>query len=491
MKNLIVLFVLVVASATVFGQKDKKLILKTVGPNDMKAHIHFLADDALKGRDTPSDGQAAAAAYIKAKFIQYGVEPASKDFGYLQPVPFREVNPMKEGTMTIGDRTLNFPKDFLMMDAKNQSLNAAFVFADYGLEADLKKIDVKGKIIVALCGNGEDASPRAWFRLRKQKAELAESAGAEGLIELYRSNQMPWKFIINRMTGAKVMLDAQKGKESNLPHFWINAADVELIDFLKSGGEMNIQTKGIKQSNFDAHNVVGIVEGTDPVLKNEYVIYSAHYDHVGVGIPDARGDSIYNGARDNAIGASAVIAAAKNLAKYPTKRSSMFILFTGEEKGLLGSKWFVDHSPVPLDKIAYCFNIDGAGYNDVKLVTVIGLERTTAQGHLLKACSTFGLKAISDPAPKQGLFDRSDNVNFAKKGIPAPTFSPGFTAFDAEISKYYHQAADEVESLDFNYLNKYSKAFIYAGRLIANDKNKPFWMPGDKYYEAGKALYGR
>ena len=165
------------------------------------------------------------------------------------------------------------------------------------------------------------------------------------------------------------------------------------------------------------------------------------------------------------------------------------MLFTGEEKGLLGSRWFVEHSPLDLKKMVYCFNSDNAGYNDTSAATIIGLGRTTAEKFIKDACQAYGLLATDDPAPEQGLFDRSDNVNFAKKGIPAPTFSLGFKAFDAEIGKYYHQPADHADNLDYAYLHKFFSAYVYSCRLIGNTSEKLFWKDGDKYFEAGKKLY--
>jgi Zn-dependent M28 family amino/carboxypeptidase len=181
---------------------------------------------------------------------------------------------------------------------------------------------------------------------------------------------------------------------------------------------------------------------------------------------------------------------AKNLAKYPTKRSALFILFTGEEKGLLGSSYYVDNPVLPLNQMVYCFNSDNAGYNDTSLISIIGLTRTTAENNIFSAAETFGLKAIEDLAKEQGLFDRSDNVNFAKKGIPAPTFSLGFTSFDGDVTKYYHRPGDESHTLDYDYLLNFFKAYVLAGRKIANDPVTPVWNSGDKYEEASKGLYG-
>ena len=182
---------------------------------------------------------------------------------------------------------------------------------------------------------------------------------------------------------------------------------------------------------------------------------------------------------------------AENIGKHPTKRSAIFIFFTAEEKGLLGSRYYVEHPVLPLKEIVYGFNTDGGGYNNTELATIIGLSRTTAEKHIVNGAAAFGLKAIDDPAPEQGLFDRSDNVNFAKKGIPAPTYSTGFDAFDDEINKYYHQAGDEADSLDYEYLYKFFQGYAYSGRLIANDPVRPYWVKGDVYEAAGDALYGK
>jgi len=283
-----------------------------------------------------------------------------------------------------------------------------------------------------------------------------------------------------------------ENSENEFIHLWVNTTSEKLDALDIASLSYTIETDGKKEETLVTQNVVGVLEGTDPELKNEYVIYSAHYDHIGIGKPDAKGDSIYNGARDNGIGITAVLTMAENLAKYPTKRSSLFILFTAEEKGLLGSQYYVQHPILPLKQMIYCFNTDGGGYNNTSLVTIAGLNRTTAKDKMIEGAKTFGLKAldIDEVAPEQGLFDRSDNVSFASKGIPAPTYSTGFDAFDDEINKYYHQAADEADSLDYDYLLKFYQGYVLSGRSIANDPEKPFWVKGDKYEAAGNVLYG-
>jgi Zn-dependent M28 family amino/carboxypeptidase len=164
---------------------------------------------------------------------------------------------------------------------------------------------------------------------------------------------------------------------------------------------------------------------------------------------------------------------------------------TGEEVGLLGSQYYASQPLVPLENTIFNLNTDGAGYNDITKVSMLGFGRTGTDQELENAAAAAGLSIIADPAPEQGLFDRSDNVSFARMGVPALTLSPGFQSFDAEIQKYYHQVTDEADSIDFEYLYKYCKVFVEAARNIANMETLPFWKEGDKYEQSGKDLYKR
>ncbi len=243
---------------------------------------------------------------------------------------------------------------------------------------------------------------------------------------------------------------------------------------------------------YRTQNVVGIIEGTDPVLKHEYVVLMAHYDHVGVRRTEASPtDSIYNGARDNAMGVVALLHAAEAFSRQPTRRSLIILPVSAEEIGLRGSRHFVENPIVPLSSIVYVSNIDGAGYNVTDAVTVVGLERTTASAHYKAAAQAFGMRVWDDPTPDQGLFNRSDNVNFARAGIPAPTYSAGFTAFDETLMKYYHQPADQAdEHFDFEYLHRYVSLYVHASRLIADAPDRIRWASGDPYESAFNTLYG-
>jgi hypothetical protein len=361
------------------------------------------------------------------------------------------------------------------------------------MEADYEGKDLTGKVIIIKAGSPDTKDTRAAFRLREEKQRLADEYGVVAILELLNASDNMWGFIDHNFNSTSLMLaEDDEGNYNDIPHVWILDKDHTMANKLSASKKIiaNVSIPEKKEDIIMSQNVIGMIEGSDKQLKDEFIIYSAHYDHVGIGTPDKDGDTIYNGARDNAVGTTTVLSMAENLAKYPTKRSALFILFTGEEKGLLGSKFYVENPVLPLHQMVYCFNSDNAGYNDTSLATIIGLPRTTAAQHIKDAATNFGLTAIDDPAPEQGLFDRSDNVHFARKGIPAPTFSLGFTAFNGDVTKFYHRPGDEAETLDYDYLLKFFRAYVLSGRLIGNDPKTPVWTTGDKYEEASKVLYG-
>lgn len=485
MKFLPIVFTLLIAHG-LLGQSDKDLADQSVNQNIIKSHIGFLASDELRGRDTGSPELKIAAQYLKSRFVEYGVNMAEGMDTYFQEVPMKTVFPAKSGSVILGKSEFKLGEDFIVMDGNQPPLEGRIVFVGYGSEQELKKKDLEGAIVVSLCGDGTSESPQAWFSQSAKKGARFKELGAIASIELYNSIKIPWGLLVSFFNKEQTILDS--GDEP-FTRLWLNRAEDSLDELNKKKTEASIKLDIGETQKFMSQNLVGVVEGTDPELKNQYVVYSAHYDHVGQGRADDSGDDIYNGSRDNAVGTVTVLSAAQNIAKNPTRRSAMFVLFTAEEKGLLGSQHFVENAPIDLDKIVYCFNSDNGGYNDTSKATIIGLTRTSAEEMIIEACSTFGLEAIEDPAKEQGLFDRSDNVRFAAKGIPAPTFSMGFTAFDEEITKYYHQPGDEPNTLDYVYLEKFFKSYVYACRLIGNADETPFWNEGDKYFDAGKQLY--
>ncbi|GJM61369.1 M28 family peptidase [Persicobacter diffluens] len=455
-----------------------------VNPVKLEGQMNFFASDELRGRDVGTPEIDIAAKWLAATMQSYGVQsPKTGTSGY-----FQEVLLYKKSAPTAKVSTEKWEaRASLTFSANRISGQQEAIFLGYGSEKDFENTAIKGKVVITLAGNGESGDLRSNMGAMQQKKALAEQKGAIALVELYSGDAKDWDKLDHHYGSAKLQLESTAAEE--FPVLW-QQLDAGVVD-MNPGTIFEIEMEVMlpEMTLVKSKNVIGIVEGTDAKLKNEFVLYTAHYDHIGVGLPNAEGDSIYNGARDNGSGVLAVLNAAEQMTKTPTKRSAAFLFLTAEEKGILGSKWYVEHPVIPLENSVFVLNNDSGGLNDPSTITVIGLHRTSAERHFVKAAKTFNLTAKKDPT-NFGLFDRSDNVSFAQKGIPAPMLSLGFTGFDEEITKYYHQQADNPENMDYEYLNQYVKAFIYSGQLIGNDKKRPYWTSGDKYENAGNKLYG-
>lgn len=469
---------------------------------EVAAHMNFLASDELQGRRTGSPGIKIAGQYIASHFAVNGLSYAPGMNTWYQEVPYEEIVPPTDGTLIYDNQVFTHGENILFMSAPELDIDKVkFVFAGYGQKTeennDYDGLNVKGKIVVTYLGAPGEENPREVFRSLKQKQSWAKEEGAIGLIELYRL-RFPWSFVNQYFGKARIRLADETESDGSAEFFyaWINDDEGQVAELLSEQGKGNmaVSCSGSANRTFSSPNVIGYLEGTDPSLKDEVVICSAHYDHVGVGAQGggrySAEDSIFNGARDNAFGTVAVLSAAKAFAQQRPKRSMLFIAYTGEELGLLGSTYYADHPVFPLNKTIFNINSDGAGYSDTEAVSILGYGRMSADEQLDAGASAYKLKIYGNPAPEQGLFDRSDNVSLAAKGIPALTFSPGFDSFNRDINRYYHQVSDNPETIDMDYLRVFSQSFTYTSRLIADRAEAPIWNEGDKYEEAGKALYG-
>jgi hypothetical protein len=483
-------FLLITAA---FAQKNPVAeITKVITRSEAEAHLTFLASDEMRGRDTGSPELEIAASYIATQFKILGLKQAPGLTNYYQPVALETVYPAASGELTLGSDVFKFKDHFIVMGGGNTNWNGEIVYAGYGSSEELTSANVKGKLVVTLAGDkNSNGNVMAIFLGSADKAKNAKASGAAGLVEIFSSPQVPWAALVSYL--ANNPSTRVKKLEEAIPHVWLKGGDAELLVKVKENAlKGSLMVNGIVQKNIPARNVVGVIEGTDPILKNEYLVVSAHYDHVGVQKKAQAGkDSIFNGARDNAIGVVGLLSTAKYMTQFPPKRSVLFIALTAEEKGLLGSKYYSENPVIPLNKTVFNFNCDGAGYNDMTITTIIGMERTTAEADLMKASAAFGLKATVDPVPEQNLYERSDNYNFAVKGVPAVNFAPGTKSFDAELMKFYHQPADEVASLDFDYLIKYFRAYVYSNVLLASMPKAPMWKQGDKFEAEAMKLYGK
>ena len=483
-KIALLLFAGLVCSPSLFAQKLD--IEKRFASKDAISQFTYLASDALMGRDPIRPEMKLAYTFIVQELEKAGAKPLPGGNGYYQDIPFNLSSPPTKGSVQLGNFSFSQGQNLLVLEGNSFSGTYEVVEIGFGSVEEFAGKDLKGKIAISNIGAPNKFSPNQLFAEGRAKAKRAKEAGAVALIERFNVPSVPWQLVSGFLNRPQMGLD--QGEASNLPYLWVEDLKNQLTG--TNLGNATLAIKGKVNRKIDGKNVLAMIEGTDSQLKNEFILLSAHYDHVGVGTPDAEGDSIFNGARDNAVGTVAVLNAARYFAKNPPKRSILFALWTAEEKGLLGSAYFANNPLIPLNQIVYNLNIDNGGYNDTSIITVIGLGRTTADFLINEAVAEFGLTAKADPSPEQGLYDRSDNVNFARKGIPAPTFGLGFTAFDDEINKYYHKATDEVESFDLNYAQLYWKSYILSAQKIANWSQKPQWTAGDKYEEVGKKLYG-
>lgn len=470
--------------------------------------MRFLASDELLGRRTGEQGNMVAARYIAEQFRKLGVTSVPKidtsktslTNSYYQNVPLEKLGINESGEIIADADILKSGTDWILMSGGAINVKAPLVYASFGLENaskgwdDYKDLDVKGKIVLVQSGTPDVQTPSEIIASSTEKRKIAIDKGAIAIIELFNA-PIPWNIVNKYFNGEKIGLAPENATAKTIPHAWVNGKEANLTRALRGAKEVEFKTSGRKTQLINSYNVAGYIEGSDPELKDEYILLTAHYDHVGIGKQGGQAytpeDSIFNGARDNAFGVVALLTAAESFAKMPPKRSVLIVALTGEEVGLLGSQYYADHPLMPLNKCIFNINSDGAGYNDTTIVAVMGLDRTGAKMEMETASKAFGLGIFADPSPEQGLFDRSDNVSFAKKGIPAPTFTPGFREFNGDIMKNYHQVSDNPETIDFNYLLKFSQAYTYAARLIADMAIAPKWKAGDKYEEAAKQLYGK
>jgi hypothetical protein len=452
------------------------------------APLRFLASDELMGRATLRPEINVAARYIAEQFRSMGLKEVDGTRSYFQQFEIKAFVP-GQGAFTVNEKRYELGDNLLYLrGSEDVQLKAPVIFAGYGTEADFKNLDVKGKIVITSMGLNDSTSADG-LRYVNTKRKMAADKGAVALIERYKKGNLAWDVLRGTFEGERL----KRSESVSLPVFMIRDEQNNLSSVLSSGTSASINVSENKIRTVPARNVMGWVEGTDASMKNEFIVLSSHYDHIGIAsqpkVEEGKLDSIYNGARDNAVGTAAVINAARYFAQHPAKRSILFIAFTGEEIGLIGSQYFADHPTIPLKQLVYNLNVDNASYNDTTVVTVVALGRTSAEEDIKRGCSAFGLTAISESVLKVNLFEGSDNFNLAKKGVPAPTFSLGMRKFDDDIRSKYHQLSDEVGNLNLSYVLKFMNAYVLAAKYIADNKSQPTWIKGDKYESAWQGLY--
>ena len=492
--------------------------------NSWWSHVKFLADDSLEGRDTGSEGLRKAQTYAVEQFKKAGLEPAGSD-GFYQPVSFMQYEldePKSSLALVTGGETkaLSFADEaFFSTRATHESVQvtAPLVFAGYGLKIpeknldELAGLDLKGKIVVYLAGSPSDipTALASHYQTAGERWKSLKAAGAIGIVSIMNpaSMDIPWARIsVNRnhpsmdLAGTEfnetpgqqlgVLFNpaaaerlfagsghtfaeiAALGKDRKpLPHFALAAS-------LKADAKVNTR-------KVESANLLGRLPGSDPALKNECVVLSAHIDHVGIGAP-INGDKIYNGAMDDGSGSAAVMDIAASLKAHPEtlQRSVIFLLVTAEEKGLLGSKYFAEHPTVPVQTIVADINMDMfLPIVPLKILRIQGIQESDLGSSAAKIAESMGIKPIADPEPLRNAFIRSDQYSFIKKGIPAVKVDVGFELGTPEqqifkdwLTNRYHAPSDDVnQPVNLQAAATYEE---FTRRLListANDAAKPQW----------------
>lgn len=298
--------------------------------------------------------------------------------------------------------------------------------------------------------------------LFQMKKKILTKKGALAVIERYQNKGMPWE--AQKMMALEELVD---NPEAELRILFVNDPENKLTQIpVNATGKLSVENT--TRRTMKARNVIGFVEGTDSKLKNEYLLLSAHYDHIGISPApvqvNGKKDSIFNGARDNAVGVASLISAARYFSQHPPKRSVLFVAYAAEEIGLVGSRYFVANTPVPLHQIVFNLNNDNTGYNNTSAISVLGSGRTSADEDIRNAATAYQFTYLPEPSPEENLFMRSDNIPLARIGIPAITFTMGIETDTKEAHNHYHQVSDEVSSLDLDYAVKFMHSYILAAK---------------------------
>lgn len=489
-------------------------------------NIKFLADDKLEGRDTGSEGLRKAQAYVVDKLKDMGLQPAGTN-GYYQPVKFisRQIVEADSHVSFISngksDQLVFGEEGFLgsRVDLPTELIKAPLVFVGYGLKIpeqnydDLAGLDLKGKVAVYIGGSPADvpSALSAHYQSAAERWKSLKAAGVLGVVYILNpsSQDIPWSRIAANRNRPTMQLEGPEFDETpgEKLSVVINPAKAdrlfagsghtfqELADLAKDRKPMphfplavsidaqaKIETKPVESANLAA-----VLPGSDPALKNEYVVLTAHLDHVGIGAP-INGDSIYNGAMDNASGSSVLLDVAASFKKSQDKlrRSILFVWVTGEEKGLLGSKYFAAHPTVDAKSMVANVNTDMfLPIVPLKILTVYGLAESDLGDRIKEVAGPMGIRVQPDPEPLRNAFIRSDQYNFINHGIPALAMGVGFEPGTPEQQIFkdwrtnrYHAPSDDLnQPVDLAAAAAYEEVYRALVVAVANADQRPQWKP--------------
>ena len=526
--------------------------MPAVDPNAILQHVKVLSDDKLQGRAPGSPGEKMTVDYLQSQFTSMGLKPGNPDGTFVQKVPLvgitgAEASPL---TFTKGGQSLTLRwKDDVVAWTKHVADGASIddsdvVFCGYGVEApeygwnDFKGMDVKGKTIVVLINDPAVPDPNDPSKLDPKmfggkamtyygrwtyKFEEGARKGAAAVLIVHETEPAAYPFsVVQGNLGEKFdVVPPDKNMGRSDIEGWITVDSARRLlalggqdfDALKKQAitkDFKPVALGVKAKmairntlrTIDSHNVVAKLEGSDPSRKDEYVVYTAHWDHLGVGLP-VNGDAIYNGARDNAAGVATVLEIARSFTKLQPapKRSILFMLVTAEEQGLLGSQYYSVMPVYPLAKTLANINMDGINvHGRTKDITLIGLGASDLDDYARTAAREQGRTVRPDPEPEKGMYYRSDHFNFAKQGVPALDPDEGVDYVgkpadygqkvrDEYTNNRYHSPKDVITpEWDLSGAAEDLRLLLAVGYRVAQADKFPEWKPGNEFKATRDAM---
>lgn len=523
-------------AADALAAPDVATALKGFQGSAIKQHMTVLADDALEGRGLGSPGYEQALQYVEKMVTGFGLAPAGENGGFRQRVPLRNSAVVERGSSlkvrsATGTKTLVYGKDYMLgADPLRAQVNieeAPVAFVGYGVSAPAlgyddygTGVDVKGKVVAFLSGAPAmlPSNERAYYSSGAAKEAEAVKRGAIGTISFTSPDDPRFRWDVSVATGKQggyAWVDAQGNPNrgdpalrgsASLNHSGVAAlfagaptpaADVFAAAAKSTPQAFDLATR-VSLATQSAHkdvesaNLIARLEGSDPVLKSEHVVYIAHVDHFGRGVA-VNGDEIYNGAHDNASGVAIVLDVARAYAALPTppSRSVLFLFVTAEERGLLGSDYFARHPTVAKDGIVADLTLDMPFlFHPLLDIVPYGAQHSTLLAPVTRAAEHLGIAIGTDPIPEQVLFIRSDHFSFVRQGVPSLFIKSGFQTGDATRDgsainaayrrDVYHKPNDDMsQPFDFDAGAKHAQLNFLTGWLVAQETARPAWNPGD------------
>lgn len=522
MRLILTAFSLALAPAAALAQSAPRE--PTFTAEGFRAHVDFLADDALEGRNAGTRGYDVAARYVATRLEALGLKPGGPNGSWYQPVPLSsfELDAAKPASLTVGGKSFVNGADVLIgatprVGTGTQTISADTVFVGYGLEDDYAGLDVKGKIVAILLGMPKGLTGAAAEAAGAQdKSRNAGSRGAIGTIYLVGPEdlkQMPWQAAVGYFMRPQLTWLGPDGTPGGLDPTVQTGAYVNptVAAALFEGAPVpadklfaslaTARPKGFalkhkvtlertsKVTTVTSPNVIGVLPGSDPKLAGEYVLLMAHLDHDGVD-PKLTGDQIYNGAMDNAAGTATMLEAARAFVESGVrpKRSILFAAVTAEEDGLLGSQYLAKYPVTGSGKVVGVVNLDmPVLLYDFQDVVAFGAEHSTLGPIVERAAGRFGVTLSPDPMPEENLFTRSDHYSFVQAGVPSVFLMTGFKnggekAFRDFLATHYHKPSDSPSlPFDWNAGAKFARINYLIAREIADGAEAPRWYEGNSY----------